>query len=274
MTGGAGNDSYFVRDIGDTVIEAVGGGSDAIATFITYTQLENDNVEALRLAGTGAINGTGNSAVNLIYSGAGNNLMDGQGGADWVAYSYATSGVTASLINPGVAQATGGSGSDTLISIENLIGSNFNDTLTGDGGNNTLMGGTGNDSLNGGGGIDVLTGGAGVDSLNGGLGADLFVLGVTTDSGTVAGARDIIADFLSGTDRIDLRGIDANTAVGADQAFTMINTAAFSNVAGQLRYFTEGTNTVMEGDVNGDGVADFQLQLTGNHTFVAADLLL
>ena len=55
----------------------------------------------------------------------------------------------------------------------------------------------------------------------------------------------------------------------------MINTAAFSiGVAGQLRYSVAGSTTLMEGDVNGDGIADFQLQLTGNHTFVAADLLL
>ena len=93
------------------------------------------------------------------------------------------------------------------------------------------------------------------------------------DSGVRAG-RDIITDFLSGTDKIDFTGIDANTATAANDAFTMINNAAFSNVAGQLRYSVVGSNTIMEGDVNGDGIADFQLQLTGIHTFVAADLLL
>ncbi|WP_405041595.1 M10 family metallopeptidase C-terminal domain-containing protein, partial [Polaromonas sp.] len=81
-------------------------------------------------------------------------------------------------------------------------------------------------------------------------------------------------DFVNGTDRIQLTGIDANTALAGDQAFTMINTGAFTGTAGQLRYTTGGGTTVMEGDVNGDSVADFQLQLTGNHTFVAADLLL
>ena len=54
----------------------------------------------------------------------------------------------------------------------------------------------------------------------------------------------------------------------------MINTSAFSNVAGQLRYNVAGTDTVLEGDVDGDSVADFQIQLTGIHTFVPADLVL
>jgi hypothetical protein len=76
------------------------------------------------------------------------------------------------------------------------------------------------------------------------------------------------------TDRIYLAGIDANTGLGGDQAFTIIDTAAFSNVAGQLRYFTKGFNTVIEGDVTGDGVADFQIQLTGTHTMVATDFSL
>ena len=93
------------------------------------------------------------------------------------------------------------------------------------------------------------------------------------DSG-VGALRDIITDFVSGTDRIDFSGIDANTGVAGNQAFTMLGTAAFFGVAGQLRYDVVGADTVMQGDVNGDGVADFELQLTGIHSFVPADLLL
>jgi serralysin len=54
----------------------------------------------------------------------------------------------------------------------------------------------------------------------------------------------------------------------------MINTNAFSSVAGELRYSLAGTDTIIEGDVNGDGLADFQIQLTGNHSFIAADFIL
>ena len=140
--------------------------------------------------------------------------------------------------------------------------------------NNVMIGGSGNNTLTGAAGNDTLIGGAGNDTLIGGAGNDTFVLSAATDSGVGAGNRDIITDFLSGTDRIDLSGMDANAGLAGNQAFTMINTLAFSGVAGQLRYSAVGTDTVMEGDVDGNGVADFQIQLTGFQTFVPADLVL
>ena len=137
-------------------------------------------------------------------------------------------------------------------------GNDLNNQITGNVGNDTLIGGLGN------------------DTLIGGAGADPFVYLAQADSGITAATRDVIADFISGTDRIDLSGIDANsTAIGND-AFTFIATGAFSGGAvgaGQLRYGSVGGNTFIEGDVNGDGVADFQIQLTGNHTITAADLV-
>ena len=94
-------------------------------------------------------------------------------------------------------------------------------------------------------------------------------------------SRDIITDFINGTDRIDLSAIDANTLAGGNNAFTFIGTGVFSGGgaagaagAGQLRYSFAGTDTLVEGDVNGDGTADFQIQLTGHHTMTAADLML
>ena len=65
-------------------------------------------------------------------------------------------------------------------------------------------------------------------------------------------SRDIITDFVNGTDRIDLSAIDANSTTIGNNAFTLIGTGAFA----------------------GDGTADFQIQLTGNHTMTAADLML
>ena len=91
-------------------------------------------------------------------------------------------------------------------------------------------------------------------------------------------SRDIITDFINGTDRIDLSAIDANTLAGGNNAFTFIGTGVFSGGgaagAGQLRYSFAGTDTLVEGDVDGDGTADFQIQLTGHHTMTAADLML
>jgi hypothetical protein len=98
-----------------------------------------------------------------------------------------------------------------------------------------------------------------------------------TDSGIGAGLRDIILDFVSGADKIDFRGIDAIAGTPANDSFSFISTNAFSGggaSAGELRYFAEGGDTIIEGDVDGNGVADFQIQLAGRHTIVSADFLL
>lgn len=77
------------------------------------------------------------------------------------------------------------------------------------------------------------------------------------------GNRDTITDFAKNADQISLVSIDANTTTAGDQAFTFIATAAFSGSAGQLRFTVAGGQTIVEGDINGDAVADFQVQLTG-----------
>ena len=98
-------------------------------------------------------------------------MLDGGAGNDTASYANATAAVTVNLATIG-AQNTVGAGIDTLAGMENLTGSNFNDTLTGDSNANVLAGGDGNDTLQGGDGNDVLIGGAGNDSLNGGAGVD------------------------------------------------------------------------------------------------------
>ena len=86
---------------------------------------------------------------------------------------------------------------------------------------------------------------------------------------------DVITDFLrSQGDRISLSAIDSNSAAAGNQAFAFIGAAAFSQVAGQLRYEASGGNTTIFGDVNGDGLADLQIQLSGQLSLVAADFVL
>ncbi|HEX8239800.1 MAG TPA: M10 family metallopeptidase C-terminal domain-containing protein, partial [Allosphingosinicella sp.] len=100
------------------------------------------------------------------------------------------------------------------------------------------------------------------DILTGGGGADSFRYKLVTDSS--ASATDHILDFTSGTDKIDLSRIDANTGLAGDQAFTWIGSGAFTGVAGQLRVFQSGTDWLVQGDVNGDGVADLVIQVSVN----------
>ena len=131
----------------------------------------------------------------------------------------------------------------------------------------------GGDDLFGDAGNDVLIGGAGADRLTGGAGKDQFTYNAVSES--AGAARDLIMDFSRAqSDKIALGTIDANSVLSGNQAFTFIGTAAFSNVAGQLRYETPGVITTISGDVNGDGVADLQIQVSGTIAFVASDFVL
>jgi Ca2+-binding RTX toxin-like protein len=127
MIGGDGSDIYYVDNIG-----------------YSTCRLHPDRQRRERPhLSTTAANLTGNTLNNVLYAGAGNNVLNGGSGIDTVSYAYGlagTSGVTVSLA-VSTAQATGGSGSDTLTSIENLIGSAYADRLTGNTGANSLGGG-------------------------------------------------------------------------------------------------------------------------------------
>ena len=83
----------------------------------------------------------------------------------------------------------------------------------------------------------------------------------------------MISDFLSGADVIDLSRLDAKTG-GNDDAFAFIGAAAFSSVAGQLRFRVSGANVIVEGDVTGDGVADFAIVLGATVAVIATDFVL
>lgn len=139
--------------------------------------------------------GAGNDTIcalggnDTIVGGLGNDWTDGGAGINTVSYANAPNGVTVSLATPG-AQVTG-EGVDTLISIANLVGSAYDDTLTGDGAPNGISGLAGNDTINGGIGDDDLDGGPGDDTLDGGPGRNSAnyrgaVSGVTVSLATAA----------------------------------------------------------------------------------------
>ncbi|MDD2780867.1 calcium-binding protein [Sulfuricurvum sp.] len=172
MFGGGGNDAYYIDNIGDQAFETVSytdttnaGGSDTVVSTVSYTL--GSYIENLRLNGNGAINGTGNTLNNVIYTNSGNNILDGGSGADTVSYAYSTAGVNVDL-SITASQNTIGSGLDTIINFENLYGSQYNDTLYGNSLSNTLYGDKGNDSLNGGAGNDtyIFNSGNRLDTIN------------------------------------------------------------------------------------------------------------
>jgi hypothetical protein len=151
--------------------------------------------------------------------------------------------------------------------------SNEEDLVFGRGGHDTIQGMAGDDEIYGEDGNDTLVGGGGADKLYGGLGKDVFAYNNASES--TGASRDLIMDFSrSQGDKISLSAIDANSLLSNNQAFTFIGTSAFSNVAGQLRYETAAGVTTIFGDVNGDGVADLQIQLSGSVPLIASDFVL
>ena len=141
------------------------------ATFTKTITVTVTDVDESGIIGTGGPDTlTGTSGPDRISGFAGNDTLIGGAGADTLnggsefdiaSYANAAAGLTANLTTP--ALNTGDAAGDVYSSIEGLIGSGFNDTLTGDLNANTIVGGAGNDTLDGGAGNDTLTGGAGND---------------------------------------------------------------------------------------------------------------
>jgi Ca2+-binding RTX toxin-like protein len=227
----------------------------------------------------------GGDGDDTLNGGAGNDLIEGGVGSDTASYSDAVEGVNVKLALK--ARDTGGAGVDKLVSIENLVGSTFNDELTGDAranrldggagsdlllggdGADTLIGGVGSDRLKGGAGADTLNGGIGRDKLDGGTGGDTFQFTVITESTAGPKGRDEIIGFDGASgDRIDLSAIHSGDD---DGAFNFV--AAFSGVAGQLISVAQGSDSLVQADVTGDGRADFAILVVGV-TVVEGDFVL
>jgi Ca2+-binding RTX toxin-like protein len=143
-----------------------------------------------------------------------------------------------------------------LPSGEDIVGTSRNDRLVG-----TSVG-------------EDLIGAGGRDTLTGGGGADDFVYRTRTDSGFTSATRDVITDFRRGVDDIDLRLIDANTKAGGNQAFKFIGAQSFHKKPGELHFRDAGLHVIVEGDVNGDGRADFAILVQNVSALSAGDFIL
>ena len=166
-------------------------------------------------------------------------------------------------------ELTGGTGKDSLygaMSTDTLLGGAGDDLLFGESGADVLTGGPGRDLLSGGWEADTLQGGLGADQIYGGLGADLFIWKTLRDSTVANAGRDTVQDFAGADgDRIDLSGIDAKAGVRGNQAFVLVS--AFSHHAGELRVQSTSEGSVVFGDTDGDGSADFSIGFLGVTSF-------
>jgi serralysin len=154
------------------------------------------------------------------------------------------------------------------------VGTAFGDKAFGYAGDDTLAGGAGKDKLDGAAGDDSLRGDAGRDTLTGGSGDDTFVFAAVGDSGTKGTTRDTILDFSIADDLISLKAIDADETKGGNQAFAFAGKGGFTDTAGELVYKVSGGHTIVSGDVDGNGKADFSIDLVGKLALDADDFLL
>ncbi len=159
---------------------------------------------------------------------------------------------------------------------DQLRGSDDRDVLDGGLGWDRVYGRAGNDRLYGGPGGDAIYGNRGADTMTGGEGAviDRFIYFTPDDTGVGAGQRDVITDFRPGEDRIEISRFDADLTQPRNQAFSLIHTSQFSGAGAELRYHHSAGDTIVQGDMDGDRQADFEIQLTGVMHLSATDFLL
>lgn len=251
----------------------------------------------------------GNDGNDTAYGRDGNDTMYGGNGRD-----YMSGGRDDDLIwgGNGTDRVAGGGGRDTLrggngndeiiggTDVDTLFGGNHDDSMyggsntdrmQGDNGNDRLFGGTGSDTLRGedgddrlfggrdndvlfgGNGHDFIKGGAGQDRVQGNGGQDTFYFRSLDDVDRGSLRRDIIGDFTNDVDTLDLSHIDADTTTAGDQAFDLIGRAGFSD-AGQLRLQWSDGRIVLQADVNGDGIIDFEIELRNLASIQDNDIIL
>jgi serralysin len=300
----------------DTVQSTV---SFALGSFVEHLKLTgNTAVEALGNELANVL--TGNSANNVLYGAGGqDSLIGGTGddiyfvdlykktattlalqdvlteliaeGTDSVFLRLSSEfGLTAQTISLGAnlenldASLTGGNKLSLLGNALNnsLIGNTAGNSMSGLAGDDVIFGGAGDDTLLGGLGADTLSGDAGADRLYGGADGvrDFFDFNNTHESRS--GSMDFVFDFVSGIDKLDFAGIDANVNLTGDQAF--INDPSKALRTGELAYFlwfvkydTTGTANdyvTISGDVDGVSGADFAVKIMGVNTLKMSDVLL
>jgi Ca2+-binding RTX toxin-like protein len=270
MAGGLGDDTYYVNSSSDAVTEAASAGTDTVISSAASNALGN-NVENLVLAsGAGSISGTGNGLANVMTGNEGNNNLNGGNGNDtFVATindgndtynggsgasggvdTYDLSGTSAAATaNLAAGTATSGqTGSDTLISIENVIGGSGNDIITASTAQNTMTGGAGSNTY-------------------------VFTSAAAAGNGV---SRDTITDFHasgdvgSGHDVIDLSAIDGDNNSAGNNAFHFIDhsglgasaSAGFGGTGELIYYLDSGTgHYLLAANISGNANTEFQIDL-------------
>ena len=248
----------------------------------------NDTITGSKFADTIAASGT-DAQFDTMNGGLGSDTFRVDGGTDLTLNGFNPAqsiekwvGNGHGVLGNGAANVFDFGGLSSVSGLAFVDGAGGNDTMTGSAFRDVFRGGAGDDTMNGGAGNDQLAGGLGVDHLTGGLGPDVFDFDAADEIGKKKGFLDIVTDFRTGEDRIDLSTIDANGSKKGDKAFKFLSPegSSFTHKAGQLvwdqvdKTGTANDVTFVKGDIDGNGRADFQIQLTGLIDLLKADLVL
>ncbi|MFO1032809.1 MAG: calcium-binding protein [Hyphomicrobiales bacterium] len=295
-----------------TLASGIGGNNDVDEVTNTGTignadHLQNADTVVDLHGGNDILTNTAGTILGVIRMGAGNDTLNGGKGAEYVAeedgqdkyllgdgndyLDYSSADAFADTIDGGAGTAdtiffgdlasaitldlaaktltVGANPTDTVFNFEIVKGTSSGDTIKGSSAAETIEGNNG---------ADIITGRGGKDILSGGSGADTFVYEFATDSGKTRATRDVITDFTQGVvqDKIQL-DFDANTTNGTgvdDFSATIVANGVFTHTAGELRYTWQGSQTIIEGDTNGDGKADFSIALEGHFALTSTDFIL
>lgn len=286
VTGGTGTDLIF----NSGHINGNVNLGDATVGYANHIQNSGD-INGKYIGGTGyddVVNSGRIMAINLatgatefaVQLGGGSNSVENMAGG--VIFGITAGAGTTEILNEGLIQTgikfTGGQNAiHNSGKIAGLIeGGNGVDTIDNTDGVITGLVSlrNGNDTYLGGRDAERICGAAGLDTLAGRGGADTFIYKSVGESTVADAGRDVILDFTSGSDKINLFGIDASAAVAGNQNFTFIGAGAFTGVAGELHYSVVNGTTLVSADVNGDKIADFAINLKGAMMLSSADFVL
>ena len=247
-----GPDAYTGRELGD--IAEAAGGDDLLFGNGGDDFLDGGAGDDLLSGGEGNDVLAGGAGDDVLAGGEGDDLIVGGEGVDTVTYADASGAVSVDLGG----EVASGEGTDSIIDVENIVGSRFADTLTGDGDANAIDGGAGHDTIDGAGGADTLTGGSGNDTLRGGAGSDTLEGGSghdTIESGDgddliIAGSGNDDIDGGAGFDTLNYSSASGSVHVDlANQTATGLGSDTVRNVERVIGGSSEDTLT---GDEHGN----------------------
>jgi trimeric autotransporter adhesin len=291
MIGGKGDDLYVVDSILDVVTENLNQGTDKVQSSVTFDlSTKGANVENLRLNGTNAINGTGNTFNNNIEGNGADNILDGKTGNDTMIGANGDDTYIVDSAGDIVTETSSNGGTDTVKASLPLTGTSAatytltpnveNLILTG----SNAMNGTGNsldNEITGNTGANILDGGTGADTLMGGTGNDTYIVDniddLVTESSTSISEIDTVKTTLSllttnvnteggyilgaNLDYLELIGTAAADATGNNLNNKMTGNSFANNIDGGT-----GNDTLL-----GNGGADTLIGGLGNDSLVGGD---